>query len=71
MKNQWGKGRTTPNAGATGQPARAGRVARQINWRVSVDRSRAATAKREAYLRGLLALPSARSTLFDDEGADA
>jgi hypothetical protein len=72
MKNiTWGKGRTTPNAGTAGRPNKGGRVTRHINWQVHYDRSKAASAAREKHLRNLMGLPSARSTLFDDEGADA
>jgi hypothetical protein len=65
----WGKGRATPSARPAGRPTRAGRITRQISWKVHYDRSKASTATREAHLRGLMGLPSARSTLFDDEGA--
>lgn len=67
----WGKGRTTPSANTAGRPTRAGRATRNITWQVHHDRSKASTATREAHLRSLMGLPSARSALFDDEGADA
>jgi hypothetical protein len=47
------------------------RVARTIHQRVRYERSLASSAARDAYLRSLMGLPAVRSSLFDDEGADA
>jgi hypothetical protein len=67
MKNlTWGKGRATPNAGAAGRPTRAGRVTRHINWQVHYDRSKAATATREAHLRSLLGLAATPTLRSED-----
>jgi hypothetical protein len=65
---RWGNGeRAKAGARAAGSVDKAVRAARVIGWRVSHDRSKAATAAREARLRELMGLPAARS-LLDGEG---
>jgi hypothetical protein len=65
---QWGKGRATHKASAAGSLDKAGRISRQINWRLSHDRCKAATAAREAHLRELMGLPAQRSTMSARDG---
>jgi hypothetical protein len=55
---QWGKGRSTSKSSAIRPPNKAGRVARTINWKLSVDRSQIGAAAREKYLRSLMGLPA-------------
>jgi hypothetical protein len=52
---------------AAARPPRAIRVAKQINWRVCVDRSQAGTAAREAHLRSLMGLPATAARDVDKE----
>jgi hypothetical protein len=66
MKNlQWGSGRVTPKAAATGNKAAHNAVA--LHQHLQRERSLASSVAREAYLRSLMGLPEKPQP--DSEGA--